>query len=52
MYSHHYPFGLTTAASARHAAIQKNAFGSSTTALIILNKEIQRLCKIVKSFEK
>ena len=36
---------LPTGASATDAAIQKKTFGSATTALIILNKEIEDIMK-------
>ena len=45
-------FGLTAAASATDAAIQKKLFGSGTTALIILNKEMEDIMKTVKSLEE
>ena len=44
--------GLTTAASATDAAINKNILGSGNhTALIISNDDMQDLLKIVKSLE-
>ena len=45
------PLGLSAAASATDAAIQKKFFGSSKTALIISNKEMKDI-KIVKSLEE
>ena len=45
-------FGLTAAVSATDAAIQKKNFGSGTTTLIISNKEIKDIMKIVKSLEE
>ena len=39
-------------ASIRDAAIQKNIFGSSMTVLIISNKKIKDVMKIVKSSEE
>ena len=44
--------GLTAAALAADAAIWKNTFESDTTILIILNKEINYIMKIVKSLEE
>ena len=41
--------GLTTAASATDAAIQKKVFRSGTAALIIPNEEMKDIMKIVKS---
>ena len=46
------PLGLTAAASATNAAIQKNTFRSGITAQIISNKEMGDIMKIVKSLEK
>ena len=45
------PLGLTTAALATDAAIQKKIYGLATTALIISKKEIEDIMKIVKSPE-
>ena len=53
------PSGLTAAASATDAAIDKKIFGSGhpsdfashTTTLIILNEEMNDIMKIVKSLE-
>ena len=44
-------FGLTRAASATDAAINKKVLGSGTTTLIISNDEINDILKIVKSLE-
>ena len=44
--------GLAAAASATDAAIQKKNFGSGMTALIISNKVIEDIMKIVKSLEE
>ena len=46
------PLGLSAGMSAADAAIQKKIFGSSTTALIILNEEMKDIIKIVKSIEE
>ena len=43
--------GLTAAASATDAAINKKIFGSGTTTLIISNDDIKDILKIVKSLE-
>ena len=43
------PLGLTAAASAIDAAIHKKIFESGFTTLIISNKEISDIMKIVKS---
>ena len=45
------PLGLTTV-STTVAAIHKKMFGSDVTALIILNKEMNDIMKIFKSFEE
>ena len=45
------PLGLT-AASIAGASIQKKTFGSVTTTLAVLNKEVEDILKIVKSLEK
>ena len=42
------PLGLTSAAAATDAAIQRKNFGSGTTTLIIWNKEREDIMKIVK----
>ena len=46
------PLGLTAAASATDAAIDKKMFGSDTTTLIISNVEINDVMKIVQSLEE
>ena len=46
------PLGLTAAASATNAAIQKKIFESVITALVISNEEMEDIMKIVKSLEK
>ena len=46
------PLGLTATASGTDAAIQKKIFGSGMTALIISNKEMGDIIKIVKSLEE
>ena len=46
------PFGLTVAASATDAAIQKIFFRSALTTLIIRNEEMDDYVKIVKSLEE
>ena len=46
------PLELTAAASATDEANQKQIFGSGTTALIILNEEIEDIIKIVKSLKE
>ena len=46
------PLALTTAASATDPAIHKKMFGSEGTTLIISNKEMNDIMKIVKSLEK
>ena len=43
---------LTAATSATDAAIQKEIFGSGTSALIISNEEMDDIMKIVKSLEE
>ena len=45
------PLGLTAAASATGAAIQKNVFESGKTTLVISNEEMNDIIKIVKSLE-
>ena len=45
------PLGITAAASAADAGIHKKILGSGNTTLIILNKDIEDLIKIVKSLE-
>ena len=46
------PLGLKTAASATHAAIQKNIYGSGITTMIISNEEMKDIMKIVESLEE
>ena len=43
--------GLTATASAADAGIHKKMLGSGNTTLIISNKDMEDLIKIVKSFE-
>ena len=43
--------GLTAAASAADAAINKNILGSGSTTLIISNDKLKDILKIVKSLE-
>ena len=45
------PLGLTAAASAADAGIGKKILGSGNTTLIISNKDMDDLIKIVKSLE-
>ena len=45
------PLGLTAAASATKAAIQKKIYGPGTTVLLISNEE-KEIMKIVKSLEE
>ena len=45
------PLGLTAAASAADAGIHRKILGSGNTTLIISNKDIEDLIKIVKSLE-
>ena len=44
--------GKTAAASAKDVAIQKQIYRSGITALIISNKEMKYITKIVKSLEE
>ena len=44
--------GLTTTTSARDAAIHKKMFRSGNATLIISNKEMNDVMKIVKSLEE
>ena len=44
--------GLTAAASATTAAIYRKMFALGTTALVILNEEMNDIIKIVKSLEE
>ena len=46
------PLGLTAEESATDVAIHKKMFGSSVTTLIIFNKEMNDVMKIIKSLEK
>ena len=46
------PLGLTTAAPGRDAAILQKMFKSEETALIILNKGMNYIMKIVESLEE
>ena len=46
------PLGLTAAATATDAAIQKKIFGSGMTTLIISNEEMGDIMKIIKSLEE
>ena len=46
------PLGLTAAASTKDAAIQKKVLGSCVITLIILNKEMKDIMKIVKFLEE
>ena len=45
------PLGITAAASAIDAGIQKKVHGSGTTTLIISNEEINDIMKIVQALE-
>ena len=45
------PLGITAAASAIDAGIQKKIHGSGTTTLIISNKEMNDMMKIVQALE-
>ena len=45
------PLRITAAASAIDAGIQKKIHGSGTTTLIILNKEVNDIMKIVQALE-
>ena len=45
------PLGITAAASAIHAGIEKKIHGSGTTTLIILNEEMNDVMKIVQAFD-
>ena len=46
------PLGLTAAASATDAAINKKMFGCGFTTLIISNEEMNDIMKIIKSLEE
>ena len=45
------PLGLTAAASAADAGIQKKIYGSGTTTLVISNEEMNDIMKIVQALE-
>ena len=45
------PLGLTAAASTADTGIHKKILGSGNTTLILSNKDIEDLIKIVKSLE-
>ena len=45
------PLGITAAASAIDAGIQKKTYGSRTTSFIISNKEMNDIMKIVQALE-
>ena len=45
------PLGITTAASANDSGIQKKTHGSGTTTLIISNREMNDIIKIVQALE-
>ena len=45
------PLGITAAASALDAGIQKKIHGSGTTTLIISNEEMNDIMKIIQSLE-
>ena len=45
------PLGITAAASAIDAGVQKKIHGSETTNLIISNKEMNDIMKIVQALE-
>ena len=49
--SHLIAIGLTAAASVADTGIHEESFGSGTTTLIIPNKEMKDIMKIVKSLE-
>ena len=46
------PLGLSAGMSTADACIQKKFFGAGSTALIISNKEMEEIIKIVKSLEE
>ena len=46
------PLGLTAAVSAADTGINKNILGTRMTTLIISNKEMKNIMKMVKSLEK
>ena len=43
--------GLTAASSAIHAGVQRKIYGSGTTTLVISNKEMNDIMKIVQALE-
>ena len=45
------PLGIMAAASANDAGIQNEIYGSGTTTLIISNKEMNNIIKIVQALE-
>ena len=45
------PLGITAAASAIDAGIQKKIYGSGTATLIILNKKMNDIMRIVQALE-
>ena len=45
------PLGITAAASAIDAGIQKKIHGSGTTTLIISNEEMNDIMKIIQALE-
>ena len=45
------PLGITAAASAMDAGIQKKIYGSGTTTLIISNEEMNDIIKIAQALE-
>ena len=44
-------FGLTAASSATDAGVQKKIYGSGTTTLIVSNKEMNDIMKVVQALE-
>ena len=46
------PLGLIAGASATNAVIQKKMFGSGASTLIISNKEMNDIMKIIKSLQE
>ena len=46
------PLGLTAVASATDAAIHKKMFGSAITTLVLSNKEMNDIIKVVNSLEE
>ena len=45
------PLGITAAASAIDAGIQKKIHGSGTTTLIVSNEEMNEIMKIIQALE-